>query len=719
MNDDDTPPASSEEEKKLEEQMLLIKDSNMKKRNVVFEDNKNTLFIFRDSKCTDLEAEIHVREMTYIGLLTQQDIEEMNLRVSPEKSPYFVIRTFNKQRYVFCTLSEHNRKKWVDTLSISKEAFPEELLIEDTVLPTPAEEASQEISQPIVVAKKVEETENNLATKAVTTALEQAHEPVKVAETPKEILPQETLPKTEVTTIETQQVPEPVKTVEAPKDASPSAKKAPSKATHRPSIIKPKDTLTLLGIENENETPNEKTMLINDLSLVKNGTQRMLIQLSGKSQRADQIECKPALVNIHGVYILDAGNTIYQFNGEKASRFLKAKGLELSNTIKYKERGGAAEVVVVNQGQEKDEDEKKKAIRFWKEMGGQPEEMAATPLPEPEVNFKMFRVAESKQRAKKVTPVQLPATKIPSKDQLNTKYAYVLDCPSELFVWTGKGSTLAQRKMAMLVAQKMQADYAAKNIQKYVTKVIEHGEHSMWKEKLTGYQGMLPIQMSAPTPAEGNVSKKRDQPDCTPLKLFDNPPKSIENTKQQIVTQGGATKIWVIRNFNKVEYPAHLYGHFYAGESYVICMVVICFNYVLVYTFKQENKGQDSHVIYYWQGRDTDRRAQGASALLAVGVDDKVDGTSEQIRIVQNKEPSHFLTIFKNNYVIHRGNFDRDSTSTAKLYQIAGTSEVNCRAIEVDNVFFFAFFNNLVLHTIVLQSLLYCSQCHNCAYLDW
>ncbi|MCV5649629.1 hypothetical protein OFN55_43560, partial [Escherichia coli] len=69
--------------------------------------------------------------------------------------------------------------------------------------------------------------------------------------------------------------------------------------------------------------------------MVKNGTQKMLIRLSGKSQRADQVECDATMINIHGVYILDAGTTIYQFNGEKASRFLKAKALELSNTIKY------------------------------------------------------------------------------------------------------------------------------------------------------------------------------------------------------------------------------------------------------------------------------------------------------------------------------------------------------------------------------------------------
>ncbi len=46
---------------------------------------------------------------------------------------------------------------------------------------------------------------------------------------------------------------------------------------------------------------------------------------------------------------------------------------------------------------------------------------------------------------------------------------------------------------------------------------------------------------------------------------------------------------------------------------------------------------------------------KGASALWAKNLDDKYGGAPVQVRVVQNKEPDHFLLLFKNKFVVHEG----------------------------------------------------------------
>ena len=65
-----------------------------------------------------------------------------------------------------------------------------------------------------------------------------------------------------------------------------------------------------------------------------------------------------------------------------------------------------------------------------------------------------------------------------------------------------------------------------------------------------------------------------------------------------------------------------------------------------------------------------------------------------QVRVVQNKEPDHFLLIFKGKMVVHSGgiasgfknrtdgdSYDVDGT---RLFHVRGTDSINCRAVQVE-----------------------------------
>ncbi len=66
------------------------------------------------------------------------------------------------------------------------------------------------------------------------------------------------------------------------------------------------------------------------------------------------------------------------------------------------------------------------------------------------------------------------------------------------------------------------------------------------------------------------------------------------------------------------------------------------------------------------------------------------------MRVVQNKEPDHFLLVFRGKMVVHAGgratgfknrsdgdSYDVDGT---RLFHVRGTDAINCRAVQVEEV---------------------------------
>jgi hypothetical protein len=110
------------------------------------------------------------------------------------------------------------------------------------------------------------------------------------------------------------------------------------------------------------------------------------------------------------------------------------------------------------------------------------------------------------------------------------------------------------------------------------------------------------------------------------------------------------------------------WGEFYSGESYI-----------LMYKYVVRNK--EEYVIYFWQGRNSSINEKGTSAYLTVDLDkSKAYGAAVQIRVVQNKEPKHFLLLFKGNpyqtidltqkgrIIVHLGK--PETERTPRLYEV-------------------------------------------------
>jgi hypothetical protein len=71
--------------------------------------------------------------------------------------------------------------------------------------------------------------------------------------------------------------------------------------------------------------------------------------------------------------------------------------------------------------------------------------------------------------------------------------------------------------------------------------------------------------------------------------------------------------------------------------------------------------------------------------LLAKELDDAVDGRAIQIRIVQGKEPAHFIAMFRGELTVYLGDADDSGYEPVKPYllQVRGNIPEESRAIQV------------------------------------
>ncbi|KAI7906095.1 uncharacterized protein BX663DRAFT_549208 [Cokeromyces recurvatus] len=94
--------------------------------------------------------------------------------------------------------------------------------------------------------------------------------------------------------------------------------------------------------------------------------------------------------------------------------------------------------------------------------------------------------------------------------------------------------------------------------------------------------------------------------------------------------------VWRVQNFNLVAVPSSQYGKFYQGDSYIILK-----------SFKKENRESLTHHIHFWLGLETSQDEAGTAAYKTVELDDYLDTIATQYREVQYRESRLFSSYFK------------------------------------------------------------------------
>ena len=157
--------------------------------------------------------------------------------------------------------------------------------------------------------------------------------------------------------------------------------------------------------------------------------------------RSVQVALSASSLNDGDVFLLDAGLTIYQWNGSSASRQEKFKALELATKIKDAERGGKAKLVFLESGQNGAD-----AAPFWSLLQGSQSDVKSAEDGGSDDSVKaeaasLWRISDA-SGSLQITEVARGKL---TKDMLDDQDVFLLDGGGEVFVWSATSGTVAAR----------------------------------------------------------------------------------------------------------------------------------------------------------------------------------------------------------------------------------------------------------------------------------
>jgi gelsolin len=225
-----------------------------------------------------------------------------------------------------------------------------------------------------------------------------------------------------------------------------------------------------------------------------------LLHLKGrKNVRVIEKPLHCSSMNEGDVFVLDAGLTLYQWNGKKASQGEKTRAAQLCRQIDS-ERRGLPKVVIIDQN-DRDPNEE-----FWSLLGGRGE-IAGDEGGDEEWERKEDRILyQLSDAGGKLEFNKIAEANRVTRDKLDTRDVFVLDIGMEIFVWIGKGASEGEKKESMVVGTKYLIDNKRPNWLP-ITRIHEGSENQWFESHFAtagaGYQRATPKAASSSGSAGG------------------------------------------------------------------------------------------------------------------------------------------------------------------------------------------------------------------------
>uniref|UniRef100_A0A8C6USM8 Advillin n=1 Tax=Neogobius melanostomus TaxID=47308 RepID=A0A8C6USM8_9GOBI len=381
---------------------------------------------------------------------------------------------------------------------------------------------------------------------------------------------------------------------------------------------------------------------------------KRLLHVKGKKRvSAKEVEMSWESFNSGDVFLLDLGLTIVQWNGPKCNKQEKLKGMLLAKDICSRERGGRADIRIIEGVEEESSPRSMELMReaLGERSGalpdGTPDEIADQ---EQKSQLTLYHVSDAGGQMK-VTEVD----------------CFILDQGGiKVFVWKGKKANKDEKQAAM--SRALEFIKTKKYPQTTNIETVHDGaESALFKQLFQKWTVKDQTQgLGKPTPGAKWVQK------------FDA---SLMHVMQEVAAQermvdngSGQVEVWRIENLELALVDPKTHGYFYGGDCYLV-----------LYTYLVNSK--QSYLLYMWLGRHASQDEMAAMAFQAVDLDQKYGGAPVQIRVTMGKEPKHFMAMFKGKMVIFMGGTSRSGSTeeepAVRLFQIHGTDPFNTKAVEV------------------------------------
>ncbi|KAG8125259.1 hypothetical protein E2320_020587 [Naja naja] len=409
--------------------------------------------------------------------------------------------------------------------------------------------------------------------------------------------------------------------------------------------------------------------------------QRLLHVKGKKNVVAGEVEMNWNSFNLGDVFLLDLGKLIIQWNGPESNRLERLKGMNLAKDIRDRERGGRAQVAIVD-GENEDASPALMKIMFY--VLGEKRNIQPA-IPDAVVDQKLKSSLKLYQRESTCAGSCYPA---PYPRPSEARGLLHLG-PRWYEDFCVEGQTLQQGREAAGPVKSFGESRCD-----YLDKCLRHGGKGFIKAK--NYSPTTSVETEndgsesavfrqlfqrwtvhsqttgfGKTHTVGKIAKV-EQVKFDATSLHARPELAAQH---KMVDDGsGETQVWRIENLELVPVEGRSFGHFYSGDCYLILYKYLVYNKI-------------HYIIYMWQGRHATKDEITASAYQAVMLDQTYNGEPVQVRVTMGKEPAHLMAIFKGRMVVYAGGTSRTGNTEpeppTRLFQVHGTNEYNTKALEV------------------------------------
>ncbi|XP_013369161.1 PREDICTED: villin-like protein isoform X2 [Chinchilla lanigera] len=390
--------------------------------------------------------------------------------------------------------------------------------------------------------------------------------------------------------------------------------------------------------------------------------QRLLHIIGRKHVSATEVELSWNSFNKSDIFLLDLGKVMIQWNGPETSISEKSRGLALTCSLRDRERGGRAQIGVVD-----DEAEASDLMQIMEAVLGCRGGSLRTTVPKKSINQRQkanVRLYHVYERGTDLV-VQELATHPLTQDLLQEKDCYILDqCGFKIYVWRGSRSGLQEKKAAFSRAVGF---IRAKGYPTYTSvEVVNEGAESVaFKQLFRTWCGdpgcKKPGGPGKLTQVKLDVGKLHSQPElAAQLRMVDD--------------GSGKVEMWCIQNRARQPVDPRHHGQLSSGSCYLV-----------LYTYQK--LGRVQYILYLWQGHQATADETKALIYNAEELDLMYQGALVQVHVTMGSEPPHFLAIFQGQLVVFEeitGNNGKGQSAPAtRLFHVQGTESHNTRTLEV------------------------------------
>ncbi|XP_075404001.1 villin-like protein [Tenrec ecaudatus] len=390
---------------------------------------------------------------------------------------------------------------------------------------------------------------------------------------------------------------------------------------------------------------------------------RLLHIRGGKHVSGTEVALSWNSFNKGDIFLLDLGKVMIQWNGPQSSSSAKARGLALTCSLRNKERGGRAQICVVD-----DEGEAPKLVRIMEEVLGGRRGNLRGAMPSERINQLQkanVRLYHAYQKGEDFV-IQELATCPLTQDLLQEENCYLLDQGGfKVYMWQGRRYSPREKKAAFSRAVSF---IQAKGYPAYTNvEVLEDGaESAAFKQLFRTWvkepnKKMKPRGPGTSVPAQLDVRQLPSRPElAAQLRMVDD--------------GSGKVEVWCIQDGGRQLLDPKHHGQLCADNCYLV-----------LYTYQK--LGRTQYILYLWQGHQATPDMMQALSRNAEELDLLYAGALVQAHVTMGSDPPHFLAMFQGQLVVFQGisrhGGKERSASAPRLFHVRGSDSHNTKTMEV------------------------------------